>query len=89
MIANSGCIPPCNLSDNTAEVKGAMEDPKLESGTDMIINIYNKRSFKVLFDFVLHSLWISHSPKLTAFLTKVVKEDFLVSTVEKSSARIT
>ncbi len=66
MIANSGCIPPCNLSDNTAEVKGAMEDPKLESGTDMIINIYNKRSFKVLFDFVLHSLWISHSPKLTS-----------------------
>ncbi len=40
MIANSGCIPPCNLSDNNAEVKGPMEDPKQESGTDMIINIW-------------------------------------------------
>ncbi len=40
-------------------------------------DIYNKRSFKVLFDFVLHSLWISHSPKLTGIFNKGRQGRFL------------
>ena len=50
IIEESGCVPPCKITDNQVQLKGIVSIPRkrdLHSDVDMEIHIYNKKAYKV------------------------------------------